>query len=92
MNKTDMAREMAARTGWGIDACEKALKAFEDICGDVLTRRFKGIKHDHAYVVTEMAERTGQNEHECAQLMKAFEDVLDDALGRKLGLLRKSRP
>lgn len=90
MNNTEVAREMAARTGLEVDACEKALEAFEGICGDALSRRFKGIRHDHAHVVAERAERTGQGEHECAQLMKAFEGVLDDALSRKLGFLRKS--
>lgn len=90
MNNTDVIKEMSVRTGLATDVCKMAVKAFEDICGDALTDKFKGIKHDHAHVVTEMAQRTGLGEQECAQLMKAFEDVLDDALSRKLGFLRKA--
>jgi hypothetical protein len=90
MNKRDVIREVAARTGQSPERCEAALKVFEAICGDALTHKFKGIKHDHGHVISEMARKTGQSEQACQLVMKAFEEVFDEALSAKLGLLRKS--
>ena len=89
MNKKDVIRAVAARTGQPPEQCEAALKAFEAICGDALTCKFKGIKHDHAHVITELARKTGQSEQDCQAAMNAFEEVLDEALSAKLGFLRK---
>ncbi|WP_266183482.1 hypothetical protein [Dyella humicola] len=90
MNKSDVIREVAAKTGQSPEQCEAALKAFEAICGDALTHKFKGIKHDHGHVISEMARKTGENEPACQLMMKAFEEVFDEALSAKLGFLRKS--
>ncbi len=90
MNKNDVIREVAAKTGLPPERCEAALKAFEAICGDALTNKFKGIKHDYGHVMHEMARKTGQSEQECRIVMKAFEEVFDEAVSAKLGLLRKS--
>ncbi len=89
MNKHDVIREVAAKTGLPPERCEAALKAFETICGDALTSKFKGIKHDHGHVINEMARKTGQSEQDCQMMMKAFEEVFDETLSAKLGLLRK---
>ena len=90
MNKRDVIKAVATKTGQAPEQCEAALKAFEAICGDALTHKFKGIKHDHGHVIDEMARRTGQSEQACQRVMKAFEEVFDEALSAKLGLLRKS--
>ncbi|MFC4525368.1 hypothetical protein ISN76_03870 [Dyella halodurans] len=90
MNKGDVIKEVAAKTGLAPEQCEAALKAFEAICGDALTHKFKGLRHDHAHVIDEMARKTGQSEQACQLVMKAFEEVFDEALSAKLGFLRKS--
>ena len=89
MNKQDVIREVAAKTGQSPERCEAALKAFEAICGDALSNKFKGISHDHGHVMHEMAMKTGHSEQECRIVMKAFEEVFDEALSAKLGWLRK---
>ena len=90
MNKSEVIRAVAAKTGQSLERCEAALKAFEAICGDALTHKFKGIKHDHGHVIHEMAMKTGHSEQECRIVMKAFEEVFDEALSAKIALLRKS--
>jgi hypothetical protein len=90
MNKQDVIREVAAKTGQPPAQCAAALKAFEAICGDALTNKFKGIKHDHGRVITEMASKTGQSEQACEVVMKAFDEVFEIALSAKLGFLRRS--
>jgi nucleoid DNA-binding protein len=89
MSKQDVIGAVAAKTGQSPAQCEAILKAFEAICGDTLTHKFKGARHGHANVIAELASKTGQSEQICQAIMKAFEDVLDEALSAKLGFLRK---
>ncbi|RDJ00368.1 hypothetical protein DVT68_06090 [Dyella solisilvae] len=89
MNKTDVIRQVATRTGLPPALCEAALKAFEATCGDALTGAFTGQRHNHSHVVAEMVHRTGASAEDCAQLLKAFEQVLDEALRDKLGFKGK---
>ena len=89
MNKHDVIREVATKTGQSPQQCALALKAFEAICGEALSNKFKGIKHDHGHVITEMARKTGQSEQACQAMMKGFEEVFEEALSSKLGVLRR---
>lgn len=89
MSRKDVVGQVAAMTGLALPACEKALEAFEDICGDALSGAFKGTRHNHAYVIADMARRTGESEQTCQAILKAFENVLGDTLRGKLGFGRK---
>ncbi|WP_130619563.1 hypothetical protein [Dyella amyloliquefaciens] len=89
MNRKDVVGQVAAMTGLATPVCEKALEAFEDVCGDALTGAFKGTRHNHARVIAEMARRTGASEQACQDILKAFEKVLEDTLRDKLGFGRK---
>jgi hypothetical protein len=89
MRSAEVMAQVAERAGLAPLACESVLDAFEAICGDALSRAFKGTRHNHAYVIAEMARRTGESEQTCGDIMAAFEQALEDALRSKLGVGRK---
>lgn len=88
MNKTDVVNQIAQKTGFPVDICEKAVKAFEDASGDALIGKLTGNTNNRADLLNGIAEKAGIGLEEGAKLLDALEAVLGSGLSDKLKFIK----
>jgi len=84
VNKADVISKVSEKTGIAPDACEKVIKAFED-----LGAKIKGLTADNADILTGLSERVGIGTEDCQKVLTALEAVVRDGISDKLGAFTK---
>jgi hypothetical protein len=88
MNRADVIKAVADKTGVDPVGCEKVVKALEKRAGSLLADRLRGNQAGLAAAVAEIAAQTGVAPGECAKIMTAAEGVLKSEFSDKLGFFK----
>ncbi|MCL1963671.1 MAG: hypothetical protein FWF69_01240 [Firmicutes bacterium] len=88
MNKTEVVAQIARKTGFSADVCEKVIKAFEEQTGDALLGKLKGIQNNRTGMLASICEKTGLALADGEKAVAALEEVLGTGLSDKLRFFR----
>lgn len=89
MNKSGIISNISKKSGFAAEVCEKVIAAFEELFGDALAGRFKGMKTGRAEMVAGISETSGVSAEVCEKILKAFEEAVQTALSDKLAFFKQ---